>query len=384
MSKPITSAITPSSRKSRGLAEVPFLDLRAAYDELSGEMESAVRRVLSSGWYIGGTEVEEFERAFARYCEADHCVGVGNGLDALHLSLRALGIGESDEVIVASNSFVATLLAVTMAGATPVLIEPDPTTSNLDPALIEAAVTERTKAILPTHLYGQPADLDAIHSVARAHGLRVIEDAAQAHGARYKDRRIGAHSDLVCWSFYPTKNLGAVGDAGAVTTNDSELAERIRTLANYGWSTRYVSEVQGMNSRLDPLQAAVLCAKLPLLDDWNARRREIAKNYGDQLRNLRIILPDVPDWAEPAWYLYVIQSAERDRLRSALREAGIETLIHYPVPPHLQPAYAHLGYARGDFPIAEQLADSVLSLPMGPHLSDEAIQQVVDTVRNAA
>lgn len=365
------------------MADVPFLDLRAAYDELQAEIEAAVARTLASGWYIGGSEVEGFERAYADYCNADHCVGVANGLDALHLALRALGIGAGDEVIVASNSFVATLLAVTMTGATPVLVEPDSRTFNLDPDRIGPAISERTRAILPTHLYGQPADLDAIHGVARKHGLKVVEDAAQAHGARYKGRRIGAHSDVVCWSFYPTKNLGALGDAGAVTTSDPEIAERIRMYGNYGWSKRYVSEVRGVNSRLDPIQAAVLAAKLRHLDDWNHRRRDIAAFYNHELRNLRISLPEVPEWAEPVWYVYVAQSPERDQLRSRLAEAGIETLVHYPVPPNLQPAYAELGGSKS-FPIAERLAETALSLPMGPHLSREATQRVVNAVRELA
>lgn len=365
----------------RALPEVPFVDLKAAHAELRAEIDSAVLRAAASGWYIGGPEVAEFEQAFAEYCGADHCVGVGNGLDALHLALRALEIGPEDEVIVASNSYIATLLAVTMAGATPVMVEPDPSTCNLDPALIAVAVTGRTKAILPTHLYGQPADLDAIHEVARAHGLLVIEDAAQAHGARYKARRLGAHSDAVCWSFYPTKNLGAFGDAGAVTTNDPEVARRVRMLGNYGSSARYVSEMRGVNSRLDPVQAAVLTVKLRHLDEWNNRRSRIAEFYGRELRDLGVTIPAVPDWADPSWYLYVIQSPERDRLRAALTEAGIATLVHYPVPPHLQSAYADLGFSMGAFPIAERLADTVLSLPIGPHLSHESAQAVASAVR---
>ena len=366
------------------MAEVPFLDLRAAYDELRAEIDEAVGRAVASGWYIGGSEVEGFERAYAEYCEAEHCVGVANGLDALHLALRALDIGSGDEVIVASNSYIATLLAVTMTGATPVLVEPDARTFNLDPEKLDAAVTDRTKAVLPTHLYGQPADLDPIQAVASKHCLKIVEDAAQAHGARYKGRRIGAHSDAVCWSFYPTKNLGALGDAGAVTTDDPELARRIRMYGNYGWSTRYVSEVKGVNSRLDPIQAAVLAAKLPFLDQWNERRRGIAESYGQELRNLRVQLPHVPKWAEAAWYLYVIQSPERDRLRSDLAKAGVETLVHYPVPPHLQQAYADLGHGRGSFPIAEALSDSVVSLPIGPHLSPEAAEKVARVVRKLA
>jgi len=380
----ITFAIIPNSRTWHGVAEVPFLDLRAAYDELRAEIDEAVGRAVASGWYIGGSEVEGFERAYAEYCEAEHCVGVANGLDALHLALRALDIGSGDEVIVASNSYIATLLAVTMTGATPVLVEPDARTFNLDPEKLDAAVTDRTKAVLPTHLYGQPADLDPIQAVASKHCIKIVEDAAQAHGARYKGRRIGAHSDAVCWSFYPTKNLGALGDAGAVTTDDPELARRIRMYGNYGWSTRYVSEVKGVNSRLDPIQAAVLAAKLPFLDQWNERRRGIAESYGQELRNLRVQLPHVPKWAEAAWYLYVIQSPERDRLRSDLAKAGVETLVHYPVPPHLQQAYADLGHGRGSFPIAEALSDSVVSLPIGPHLSPEAAEKVARVVRKLA
>jgi len=384
MTRAITSATVPNLWSWRGLADVAFLDLRAAYAELQAEIGSAVGRAAASGWYIGGSEVDAFESRFAQYCDADHCVGVANGLDALCLALRAIGVGAGDEVIVASNSYIATLLAVTMAGATPVLVEPNPSTFNLDPQRLGTAVTERTKAILPTHLYGQPADLDAILAFARQHGLRVVEDAAQAHGARYKGKRIGAHSDAVCWSFYPTKNLGALGDAGAVTTNDPEIARRIRMFGNYGWSIRYVSEVKGVNSRLDPIQAAVLAVKLKYLDEWNCRRTEIAQFYGRELRNLRITLPDVPEWAEPVWHLYVIQSQSRDRLRSELAELGIETLVHYPVAPHLQQAYADLGHSPGAFPIAERLADTVLSLPIGPHLSSEAVEKVASTVRRLA
>ena len=255
---------------------VPFLDLQAGYLELKEEIDAAVARVLQSGWYILGPEVSAFEEEFASYCGADHCIGVGNGLEALHLALLAMGIGPGHEVIVASNTFIATWLAVSMAGAVPVPVEPDPATHNLDPGRMEAAITERTKAILPTHLYGQPADLDPILDIARRHGLKVLEDAAQAHGARYKGKRVGGHGDAVAWSFYPGKNLGAFGDGGAVTTNDADLASRIRTLGNYGSREKYVNEVRGFNSRLDPLQAAVLSVKLRYLDEWNARRRAVA------------------------------------------------------------------------------------------------------------
>ena len=294
---------------------IPFLDLGAAICELQAEINAAVARVVDSGWYIGGPEVAAFEAEWAAYCGAKHAVGVGNGLDALHLALKAVGVGPGDEVIVASNGYIATQLAVTMAGATPVPVEPDLATYNLDPAKIEAAITPRTKAILPTHLYGQPADLDSIAAIAAAHGLVVIDDAAQAHGAKYKGKRVGSHTArITCWSFYPSKNLGALGDGGAVTSDDPELAEKVRRLGNYGSSIRYVNQELGVNSRLDPIHAAVLRVKLAKLDQWNDRRRAIAAYYNAALADTDLTLPHVPDWAEPAWHLYVIQSEERDRL----------------------------------------------------------------------
>ena len=362
---------------------VPFLDLQAAYRELQSEIDAAVSRVLASGRYIGGDELREFEGRFADYCGADYCVGVGNGLDALHLALRAMDIGPGDEVILASNSYIATLLAVTMAGATPVLVEPNPLTNNLDPTKIEAALTERTRAILPTHLYGQAADLDPILAIARRYGLKLLEDAAQAHGARYKGQRIGAHGDAVAWSFYPSKNLGALGDGGAVTTNDPVIADRVRTLGNYGSSERYINIVRGVNSRLDPLQAAILSTKLEHLDRWNERRTAIADRYLRELASCGLTLPEVPAWADPTWHLFVVQSPNRDRLAAQLAEAGVETLIHYPIPPHLQQAYADLSLPKGSFPIAERLAETVLSLPIGPHLSAEQVDRVIKSVASA-
>jgi dTDP-4-amino-4,6-dideoxygalactose transaminase len=363
---------------------IPFLDVKAAYGELKGEIDAAVERVLASGWYIQGPETEGFEEEFAAYCEAGHCVGVGNGLDALHLALVAMGVGPGDEVIVSSNTFIATWLAVTFAGATPVPVEPDPRTHNLDPAKIEAAITQRTKLILPTHLYGQPADLDPILEIARRNGLKVLEDAAQAHGARYKGRRIGSHSDAVAWSFYPGKNLGAVGDAGAVTTNDGELAARVRMLGNYGSARKYVHDVKGFNSRLDPIQAAVLRVKLKHLDEWNERRRAIASLYRERLAGVPIELPYVPNWAEPSWHLFVILAKEREALQEQLSGAGIQTLVHYPIPPHLQQAYADAGIDRGSLPIAERLASEVLSLPIGPHLTPEDACEVASAVAGSA
>ncbi|WP_041791393.1 DegT/DnrJ/EryC1/StrS family aminotransferase [Rhodoferax ferrireducens] len=358
---------------------IPFLDLKATYLELKPEIDAAIKRVLDSGWYILGEEVNAFEQEYAAYCEAKHCVGLANGLDALHLALSALGVGSGDEVIVPSNTYIATWLAVSHCGATPIPVEPDPATYNLDPMRIEAAITPRTKVILPVHLYGQPADMTPILAIARKHGLKVLEDGAQGHGARYKGKRLGAHGDVVTWSFYPGKNLGAFGDGGAITTNDEEIAERIRVLRNYGSRVKYVNEVRGFNSRLDPMQAAVLRVKLTVLDTWNARRAEIASRYQKGLANIGLTLPFVPEWSEPAWHLYVVQHPQRDALQKKLGEIGIGTLIHYPIPPHLQRAYAAAGYAKGQFPIAEQMANQLLSIPMGPHLEPEDVEKVIST-----
>ena len=363
---------------------IPFLDLKGPYLELKAELDEAIARVVSSGWFIGGGEVDQFEADYATYCSAAHCVGVANGLDALHLALRAMDVGPGDEVIVPSNTYIATWLAVSQCGATPVPVEPDARTCNIDPALIEAAITPRTKVILPVHLYGQPADMDPILAIARKHGLRVLEDGAQAHGARYKGQRLGAQGDAVAWSFYPGKNLGAMGDGGAVTTNDAQLADRIRVLRNYGSRVKYVNEVQGYNSRLDPLQAAILRVKLAHLDEWNARRSAIAARYQQGLAGCGFTLPHVPDWAEPVWHLYVVQHSQRDALHKALADAGVGTLIHYPIPPHLQQAYAQAGFKKGDFPLAESMAGGVLSLPMGPHLQLDLVATVISAVRKAA
>ena len=362
---------------------IPFLDLGAAYRELKTEIDAAIHRVLDSGWYILGPEVDAFEAEWAAWCGADHAVGVANGLDALILALRALDIGPGDEVIVPSNTYIATWLAVTAVGARPVPVEPDPATHNIDPARIAAAISPATRAILPVHLYGQPAELDPILALARQHGVAVVEDAAQAHGARYKGRRIGAHGDVVCWSFYPGKNLGALGDGGAITTNRTDLADRIRVLRNYGSRMKYVNEVQGVNSRLDPIQAAVLRAKLPYLDAWTDRRRAIAAAYAEGLRDSGLILPHVPDWADPAWHLYVIRSPDRDGLQKRLAKAEVGTLIHYPIPPHMQTAYADLALAPDALPLARDLAGEVLSLPMGPQLPLADAARVIEAVRAA-
>jgi dTDP-4-amino-4,6-dideoxygalactose transaminase len=362
---------------------IPFLDLGAAYRELRPEIEAAVSRVLESGLYILGPEVEAFEAEWAAYCDAKHAVGLANGLDALNLALRALDIGPGDEVIVPSNTYIATWLAVTFVGATPVPVEPDVATHNIDPARIEAAITSRTRALLPVHLYGQPADMDPILDIARRHGLRVIEDAAQAHGARYKGKRIGVHGDIVCWSFYPGKNLGALGDAGAITTDDTALAERVALLRNYGSSQKYVNEEAGVNSRLDPIQAAVLRVKLGVLDEWTERRRAVATAYTKGLAKSGLIVPHVPEWAEPVWHLYVVRTSDRDALQGRMTKAGIGTLIHYPIPPHMQAAYTNMEILPDAFPLARDLASEVLSLPMGPQLGLDQVQDIVNELKNA-
>lgn len=363
---------------------IPFLDLKSPYLELKAEIDEAMSRMASSGWYIGGPEVERFEADYAAYCGSTEAVGVANGLDALHLALLAMGVGPGDEVIVPSNTYIATWLAVSQCGATPVPVEPIEATHNLDPARIEAAITSRTKVILPVHLYGQPADLDPILALARKHGLLVLEDGAQAHGARYKGQKLGAHGDAVAWSFYPGKNLGAMGDGGAVTTSDPEIADRIRVLRNYGSRVKYVNEVKGFNSRLDPLQAAILRVKLSRLDEWNARRQAIATRYLERLASCGLVLPHVPEWAAPAWHLFVVRHPQRDRLIGHLAAAGVGSLIHYPIPPHLQQAYADCGITAGSLPLAERLANEVLSLPMGPHLTDDDTIEVIQRVRSLA
>ena len=362
---------------------IPFLELGSAYRELQSELDGAYRRVMESGRYILGEEVECFETEFAAYCGVRHCVGVGNGLEALQLILMAFEIGPGDEVIVPANTYIATWLAVSNVGATPVPVEPDPATSNLDPSRVEAAITSRCRAILPVHLYGQPADMDPIADVARRHGLKVIDDAAQAHGARYKGRRVGGFGDASGWSFYPTKNLGALGDAGAVTTNDDQLADRVRLLRNYGSRTKYSDDIKGHNSRLDPIQAAFLRVKLQHLEEWNQRRKALAAEYKKGLKGVvGLTLPHVPEGIEPAWHLFVVWHPERDALQRHLERAGIGTLVHYPVPPHLTPAYAEMELKMGAFPITEKLARTVLSLPMGPHMTTEQIGRVVAAVRD--
>lgn len=366
--------------------KVPFVDFVSPYQELKAELDEAYARFMQSAWYVLGKEVEAFEAEYAAYCGSKHCIGVANGLDAMHLVLRAWGVGSGDEVIVPSNTYIATWLAVTAVGATPVPVEPDPRTCNLDPARIEAAITPWTKVILPVHLYGQTADMQPINEVAHSHGLKVLEDAAQAQGAKCRGRRAGSLGDAAGHSFYPTKNLGAFGDAGAVTTDDAELADKVRTLRNYGSKKRYYNEVQGVNSRLDELQAALLRVKLRHLEAWNARRSKLAEFYLRELTHhaSRITVPHVPTWAEPAWHLFTIRHPQRDALQAKLAEAGIGTLIHYPVPPHLSGAYAEMNWQRGAFPLAEEIADTILSLPLGPHVTEEQAAHVGQAIRTAA
>jgi len=364
-------------------SNIPFLDLRATYLELREELDAATLRVLDSGWYLLGEELTAFEREFAAYTSTKHCIGVGNGLDALRLVLEARGIGPGDEVIVPSNTYIATWLAVSQVGATLVPIEPDEQTYNIDPALIELAITPRTRAILPVHLYGQPADMDPIMTIAEQHDLFVLEDAAQAQGAKYKGRSVGNLGHAAAWSFYPGKNLGAFGDAGAITTNNDELAAKLRQLRNYGSTVKYVHEIKGGNSRMDELQAAVLRVKLRYLDEWNARRAAIAELYRRELPESGLILPEVLENTQPAWHLFVVRSDNRAALQTDLAAAKIQTLIHYPSPPHLQNAYHDLVWREGRFPVSERIHRQVLSLPIGPHLSAVQARQVLDAVKRS-
>lgn len=362
--------------------KVPFVSFLPLEHELDTQLRDAFERVYTNSWYIEGKEDAAFEAAFAKYCHSSYCVGTGNGLDALFLALKALGIQAGDEVIVPSNTYIATALAVTYVGAIPVFVEPDIKTFNINPELIEASITDRTKAIMPVHLYGQPCDMDSIMEIAKKYSLYVIEDCAQAHGAKYKGKVIGSFGDAAGFSFYPGKNLGALGDAGATVTNDKELADKIRALGNYGSDYKYHHIYQGNNSRLDELQAAFLAAKLPYLDKVNKQRRSIAKKYLEGIKNTEITLPYVPDCMEPVWHIFGIRCKERDSLENFLNNAGIGTNKHYPIPMHLQECYKDLGYKKGDFPIAEEISATQLSLPMYYGMTDEEIQYVIDTINS--
>ncbi len=365
------------------MAQVPFLNLKAAYEELKPALDQALLRTAASGWYLLGEELKAFEAAYARHTQTAHCVGVANGLDALHLGLAALGVGPGDEVIVPSNTYIATWLAVSAVGAVPVPVEPDEATFNLDPARIRAALTSKTRVILPVHLYGRPCDMAPIMALAKEHGLKVLDDAAQAHHAHYRGKPVGGLAHLTAWSFYPGKNLGAYGDGGALTTDDPALADRLRVLRNYGSRVKYVNEVKGVNSRLDEVQAAVLLAKLPHLAQWNARRTALATRYLDALKGLPLTLPSLSSVEQSAWHLFVVRAHGRDALQKALKERGVDTIIHYPIPPFLQDAYAEFRARAADFPLANQMAQDVLSLPMGPHLSTAEQDQVIAAVKAA-
>jgi dTDP-4-amino-4,6-dideoxygalactose transaminase len=360
---------------------IRFVDLRAQYESIRGEIDAAMQAVIDQSAFIGGPEIRRFEEEFAAYCEAAACVGLGNGTDALFLTLRALGIGAGDEVITVAHTFIATSEAISLAGARPIFVDIREDTMLMDPAALEAAITPRTRAIIPVHLYGQPCEMDRIMSIARRHGLKVVEDAAQAHGARWQDRRAGSLGDAACFSFYPGKNLGAYGDAGAVVSQDTELIQRIRMLANHGRLEKYTHEIEGTNSRLDGLQAAVLRVKLRYLDAWNAARQEHAAQYLEALRGEGIHLPAVHPAAEPVWHLFVVRLQDRDRLQTYLKSEGIATGVHYPIPLHQQPAYRYHALAQAWLPVTEQVAAQVLSLPMYPELTGDDIATVSQQVQ---
>ena len=361
---------------------ISFLDLKAVNEQYITEIEKVLHKVIKSGWYILGTEVDLFEKEFAEYCGTDHCIGVANGLDALTIILKAYGIGEGDEVIVPSNTYIASVLSVSANGADPILVEPDIASYNLDPKKIEEKITSRTKAILAVHLYGQSADMNAINQIAEKYNLKVIEDAAQAHGATYTGKRTGNLGNAAGFSFYPGKNLGALGDAGAITTNDGQLAEKIRALRNYGSHVKYENLYKGVNSRLDEIQAAILRIKLKELDRENERRREIATYYLNHINNSKIILPKIVnrDLSSHVWHLFVVRTKEREKLQSYLKEKGIQTLIHYPVPPHKQQAYKE--WSNLSYPISEQIHNEELSLPISPVQSIETTRKIVEVINS--
>ncbi len=361
---------------------VPFVSFKPMEQELDAELRAAFERVYSASWYIEGKEDEQFEKEFANYCNTKYCVGVGNGLDALVMALKALGVGSGDEVIVPSNTYIATALAVTYVGATPVFVEPNIKTFNINPANIEEKITSKTKAIMPVHLYGQMCEMDAIMEIAKKHNLFVVEDCAQAHGATYKGRKAGSFGDAAGFSFYPGKNLGALGDAGATVTNNEQLADKIRAYGNYGSDYKYHHIYKGNNSRLDELQAAFLRAKLQILDKMNEERRRIANKYLSEIKNEQIILPYVMDECVPVWHIFGIRCARRDELEKHLNDKGISTNKHYPIPMHLQECYKDLGIKEGELPIAEEISNTELSIPMFYGMTDEQIELVVETINS--
>lgn len=362
--------------------KIPFLDLKIQYQQIQSEVNRAIQAVIDSGAFVNGPATKQFEKHFASYCDAKFAVGVANGTDALHLALRALGIGKGDEVITAANTFIATAEAITLVGARVVFADIHPETYNIDVTKIEEKISSKTKAIIPVHLFGQPADMAPILALAQKYHLKVIEDACQAHGAKYQGQRVGTFGDVACFSFYPGKNLGAYGDGGAVVTNDETIARKVAMLADHGSLVKYQHEVEGMNSRLDSIQAAILDVKLNYLDQWNQRRQQNAKFYNELLQDVAgIITPREFAETEPVYHLYVIQAEDRDRLRQHLTEAGIGTGIHYPIALHLQPAYQHLGLKIGDYPVAEQCTRRYLSLPMYPELTESMIETVCQAIK---
>jgi len=361
---------------------VPFVSFLPLEHELDKDLRSAFDRVYTRSWYIEGVEDENFEKSFAQYCDTKYCVGVGNGLDALMLALKALNVGADDEVIVPSNTYIATALAVTYVGAKPVFVEPDIRTFNIDPNRIEAAITGKTKAIMPVHLYGQACDMDPIMEIAQKYSLYVVEDCAQAHGATYKGKKIGSFGNAAGFSFYPGKNLGALGDAGAMVTNNKEIADKVRALGNYGSDYKYHHIYLGNNSRLDEMQAAFLSAKLPHLDKINEERRKIANRYLNDIKNTQIVLPYIPEYANPVWHIFGIRCKRRTELETFLNERGIGTNKHYPIPMHLQECYKALGFKKDDFPVAEEISETELSIPMYYGMTDAEVQYVIDTIND--
>jgi dTDP-4-amino-4,6-dideoxygalactose transaminase len=362
---------------------IPLVDLKAQYRDVKPEVDAAVAAVLEGGNFILGPEVGAFEKEFAAYCETRFAVGVNSGTSALHLALLACGVGPGDEVITTAFTFVATVAAIEYTGARAVLVEVDPVSLTIDPDRIESAITARTKAIVPVHLYGLPADMDPIMSIALAHGLVVVEDAAQAHGAEYKRRRAGSIGDIGCFSFYPGKNLGAAGDGGAITTANEDYARTVRMLRDWGAEQKYLHVMKGFNFRLDEIQAAILRVKLRRLEVWTELRRQHARTYGSLLGESPVRLPHASNDARHVYHLYVVRTLERDRVRSELHAAGVQAGIHYPIPVHLQPAYANLGYRRGDFPETERAAGEVLSLPLYPEMTARALERVARIVKSS-
>lgn len=359
---------------------IPLVDLRAQYNTLRTDIDHAIQSVIDTTSFIMGPAVRQFEEAFAAFCGVNYCVGVSNGTAALELALRALQIGPGAEVITASHTFIATAEAISNVGAKPVFVDIDPVTYTIAPAAIAAAITSQTRALLPVHIYGQPAAMTALNQLAKAHGLAVVEDAAQAHGATWQEQTAGSLADIACFSFYPGKNLGAYGDAGAITTNNADLAETVRLLRNHGRRSKYMHDLVGTNERIDTLQAAILAAKLPYLRAWTAKRQALAARYHTLLADAEVELPAVAPEATAAWHLYVIRTPQRDGLLQFLKEHGVEGGIHYPIPLHLQPAYAHLGYQRGDLPVTEVVADTCISLPLYPEMSEGQQDRVVELV----